>query len=69
MRVVVEGKQSKYVYVESAVPQGTVFGPPLFVCHIDDLPDSVKSNVRLLYLYIFFFFFDDCLLYRTIKTQ
>ena len=61
MRVVVEGEHSKSVYVESGVPQGTVLGPLLFLCHINDLPDSVSSSVRL--------FADDCLLYRTIKTQ
>lgn len=60
MRVVVEGEHSKYVHVESGVPQGTVLGPLLFLCHINDLPNSVKSQVRL--------FADDCLLYRQIKT-
>ena len=53
MRVVVEGERSKFVYVESGVPQGTVLGPLLFLCHINDLSDSVTSNVRL--------FADDCL--------
>ena len=61
MRVVMEGEHSKSVCVESGVPQGTILSPLLFLCHINDLPDSVKSNVRL--------FVDDCLLYRTIKTQ
>ena len=61
MRVVVEGEHAKSVYVESGVPQGTVLGPLLFLCHINDLPDSVSSSVRL--------FADDCLLYRTIKTS
>ena len=53
MRVVVEGERSKFVYVESGVPQETVLGPLLFLCHIKDLSDSVTSNVRL--------FADDCL--------
>ena len=32
----------------------------LFLCHINDVPDSVKSTIRL--------FADDCLLYRQIKS-
>ena len=61
MQVVVDGESSDSVYVESGVPQGTVLGPILFLCHINDLPDSVKSTVRL--------FADDCLLYRPISNQ
>jgi hypothetical protein len=61
MKVVVEGQQSQEVTVDSGVPQGTVLGPLLFLCHINDLPDQVKSQVRL--------FADDCLLYREIKSQ
>jgi hypothetical protein len=59
MRTIVEGEQSNETTV--GVPQGTVpLGPILFLCHINDLPDSVTSSIRL--------FADDCLLYRTIKT-
>ena len=61
MKVVVEGEQSKSVTVESGVPQGTVLGPLMFLCHINDLPDVVRSQVRL--------FADDCLLYRKIKSN
>ena len=61
MRVVVDGVESESVPVASGVPQGTVLGPILFLCHINDLPDSVKSTVRL--------FADDCLLYRSIKSR
>ena len=60
MKAVVEGEQSEEVTVDSGVPQGTVLGPLLFLCHINDLSYAVKSPVRL--------FADDSLLYRTIKS-
>jgi hypothetical protein len=53
--------RSEEATVDSRVPQGTVLCPLLFLCHIIDLPDSVRSSVRL--------FADDCLLYRNIRTQ
>ena len=58
-RVLVEGEFSSFDKVLSGVPQGTVLGPLLFLCHINDLPKHVKSQIRL--------FADDCLLYREIK--
>jgi hypothetical protein len=61
MRVVVDGECSRKVMVDSGVPQGTVMGPLLFLCHINDLPQSANSQVRL--------FADDCLLYRKISSQ
>ena len=37
-----------------------MLGPLMFLCHINDPPDTVKSQVRL--------FADDCLLYTQIKS-
>ena len=59
--VVVDGKQLSLIDVVSGVPQGTVFGPLLFLLHINDLPSVVSSKVIL--------FADDCLIYRNIKNK
>ena len=61
MKVVLEGESSDEVPVESGVPQGTVLGPILFLCHINDLPSCVTSQVRL--------FADDRLVYREINQS
>jgi hypothetical protein len=51
-RVVVDGDHSQWVPVRSGVPQGTVLGPLLFLAYINDLPNNIRSEVRL--------FADDC---------
>jgi hypothetical protein len=61
MKVVIDGDESEEATVDFGVPQGTVLGPLLFLCHINDLPDSVRSPVRR--------FADDCLLCRNIRTK
>ena len=57
-RVVVRGKVSPASKVTSGVPQGTVLGPLLFLVYINDMPNSVSSDISL--------FADDALLYRNI---
>ena len=59
-QVVLEGVSSSYITVTSGVPQGTVLGPILFILYLDDLPEGISPQVRLLA--------DDCILYREINT-
>ena len=54
-RVVVSGKESSWGEVVSGVPQGSVLGPTLFLIFVNDLPDTVQSEVTM--------FADDTKLY------
>jgi len=59
-QVVLNGKESNPCTVLCGVPQGSVLGPLLFLCYINDLPKWVKSSVRL--------YADDALLCREIHS-
>ena len=59
-KVVLDGQASDPVPVLSGVPQRSVLGPVLFLISINDLPDNIRSSVRL--------FADDCVLYRNINS-
>ena len=54
-KVLVNGKASSWTAVISGIPQGSVLGPVLFVLFINDLPETVDSEV--------FLFADDTKLY------
>ena len=58
--MLLDGQASDPVPVLSGVHQGSVLGPVLFLIFINDLPENIRSSVRL--------FADDCVLYRNIKS-
>lgn len=57
----VNNHNSSLFPVTSGVPQGSLLGPLLFLTYINDLPDGVKSNIRL--------FADDCVICRYIHSN
>ena len=59
--VVADGHSSSPCPVISGVPQGSVVGPILFLIYINDLPNAVKSNVRL--------FAADTVIYNTVNNK
>ena len=61
-RVCVDGHLSTKADVKSGVPQGTILGPLLFLCFINDLPSVVHPDTQAR------LFADDCLVYRSISS-
>ena len=59
-KVVLDGQASDPVPVLSGVPKGSVLGTVISLIFKKDLPDNIRSSVRL--------FADECVLYRNIKT-
>ena len=61
-RVSVDREMSGSADVLSGVPPGTILGPLLFLCYINDLPSVVSPGTKIR------LFADDCLAYRAIHS-
>ena len=59
-RVTLNGEFSNWSVVKSGAPQGTILGPILCNCFINDITKDVQSTIRL--------YADDCIVYRPIKS-
>ena len=60
-RVVLNRQTSLWRPVLAGVPQGSILGPLLFLVYISDLPNGLKSNVKL--------FADDTSLFTIVKDK
>ena len=60
-RVVLGNSASSWAKVTSGIPQGSVLGPILFVIYINDLPNEVKSYIKI--------FADDTKIFRAIRSM
>ena len=60
-RVLLNGQCSNWQPILAVVPQGSILGPLFFLIYINDLPDGLKSNVKL--------FADDTSLFSVVKNK
>ena len=60
-RVVLNGQTSSWRSVLAGVSKGSILGPLLFLIYINDLPNELKSNVKL--------FADDTSLFTIVKDK
>lgn len=58
--VKIDQQTSELTEVTSGVPQGGVLAPILFLIFINDLPQSIGTNIKL--------FADDCIIYKEINS-
>jgi ribonuclease P/MRP protein subunit RPP40 len=59
-RVVLGDEKSEWKPVKSGIPQGSVLGPILFTIFINDMPEEIKSNIKL--------FADDTKIFRAVES-
>ena len=57
--VVINGVKSLAVLVLSGIPQGSVLGPLLFICFINDMPEVIQAFIQM--------FADDTKLYMEVN--
>ena len=60
-RVVLNDKYLRWTNVEAGVPQGSIYGPLLFLIYINDLPEKLVSNPKL--------FANDTSLFSVIRNK
>ena len=61
LRVALNRQSSSWTPVLAGVPQRSTLVPLLFLIYISDLPNEMKSNVKL--------FFDDTTLFTIVKDE